>query len=163
MEQQDPPGKPLLSWNAWLLKWCPGELGVFQELAPKSQIGFSCSKNGPSSPWWRRAQVLIYYWACLKRHLGKSTQRQICNDNISPGREGSRVHVQRYGKSQHRQVCWHHPKHLLASPSNSSLGSAQTTNANNDRPSNGQHTQINKPLPILYTLCMGVGVGGWIL
>lgn len=61
-------------------------IGMTDRSGLKGQIAFSCSKNCLSSPSWRRAQVFIYYWACLKRHLGKSTKRQICNYDVSPRR-----------------------------------------------------------------------------
>ena len=120
MEQQNPPGKPLVVLERVVIKHCRGDLGLFQDSALKGQIAFSCSENHWSSPR-RRAQVLIYYWTCLKRHLGKSTRRQICNYSGSPRRavfaqRRSRVHVQWHREGQHgrvsrrsRSTCWYSP------------------------------------------------------
>jgi hypothetical protein len=86
VEQQNPPGKPhaVLEWA--LTKQYPGELGRFQKSAIRGQIAFSCFQNLLELFFGKKAQVLIYYWARLKRHLRKSTKRQICNYIVSPRR-----------------------------------------------------------------------------
>lgn len=165
MEQQNPPGKPFAVLEWVVIKQCPGELGVFQDSALKGQIAFSCSKSRLSSPR-RTAQVLIYYWACLKRHLGKSTKRQIGNTTSVPGAlclltEGAEFTFSDMGRATMGRwpgvlgnTCWCPPSSRCPEVSDAG-GERQQA-----QPPYCQFAQISEPWPRSCTLYV-VGTAWW--
>lgn len=58
------------------INWCVGETVLFQQWAVMGKIAFSCTKYHVHSSVQTRTQVLINYWACLKRHLGELHKSQ---------------------------------------------------------------------------------------
>lgn len=51
----------------------PGETMLLLGWVLMGRMAFPCSKHCVRSPVQKRVQVLINYWDCLKRHLGKCT------------------------------------------------------------------------------------------
>lgn len=66
------------------INWCSGETMLFQQRAVMGKIAFSCTKYHVHSSVQARTQVLINYWACLKRHLEELHKRPVCSSTSFP-------------------------------------------------------------------------------